>query len=136
KWVLRTASTTRPVLRLAGVPWEDKERQDVLRKFHGAVGDVQGLIRLSAGDGGRVSGLGTESDLGTAFAVATSLFGTNNVLVSGNLGYAGTRGAPAAGFHTSISHEMPYGAPELSVTVRQLFRPMDAGRTLFGPASS
>ncbi len=136
KWVLRTASTTRPVLRLAGVPWEEKERQEVLRKFHGAVGDVQGLIRLSAGDGGRVSGLGTESDLGTAFALATSLFGANNVLVSGNLGYASTRGAPTAGFHTSISHEMPYGAPELSVTVRQLFRPMDAGRTLFGAPSS
>jgi hypothetical protein len=136
KWVLRTASATRPVLRLT-TPWEEKERQDVLRKFHGALGDVRGLLRVSAGDGGRISGLGTESDLGTAFALATSLFGNNNVLVSGNLGYGATRGTPTAGFHTTFSREMANGAqPEVSVTVRQLYRPVEAGRTLFGPLNS
>jgi len=132
KWVLRTASATRPVLRLA--PWEDRERQSVLRKFTGAFGEVQGMVQVSAGDGGRVSGFGSESDLGTAFAVATSLFGNSNLLVSGNLGYGSTRGAPSAGFHTSYSREMPYGAqPEVSLTVRQMFRPIEAGHALFGP---
>ncbi|MBI3666503.1 MAG: TonB-dependent receptor [Acidobacteria bacterium] len=134
KWALRTASSTRPVLRL--LPWEDKEKQSVLRKFTGAFGDTQGLLQLSAGEGGRASGLGSESDLGTAFAVATSLFGSNNVLVSGNLGYGSSRGTPSAGFHTSYSREMPYGAqPEVSITVRQLFLPVAAGQALFGPES-
>jgi len=138
KWVLRTASATRPVLRLA--PWEeeDKERRSILRKFSGAFGPVQGLVQLSAsaGDGGRVSAFGSESDLGTAFAVATSLFGSGHLLVSGNLGYGANKGAPSMGFHTSYRGEMPFGAePEISVTVRQLFRPLDAGRTLFGPRS-
>lgn len=133
KWVLRTASATRPILRLTN-PWEDQERQSVLRRFNGAFGEVQGMVQLSAGDGGRVSGFGTESDMGTAFAVAASLFGNNNLLVSGNLGYGASRGAPSAGFHTSYSHDLPYGAqPEISLTVRQLFRPVEAGRTLFGP---
>lgn len=134
KWVLRTAASTRPVLRLA--PLEDKETRAVLRKANGAFGEVQGMVKLSAGDGGWTSGFGSEADLGTAFAVATSLFGNNNLLVSGNLGYDGTRGAPSAGFHTSYSRELPYGAqPEVSVTVRQLFRPVDAGRALFGPST-
>ncbi len=136
KWVLRTASATRPVLRFT-TPWEDRERQSVLRKFAGAFGEFQGLVQLNAGDGGRVSGLGTESDLGTAFAVATSLFGNSNLLVSGNLGYGAARGVPSAGFHTSYSREMAYGAqPEVSLTVRQLFGPVLAGRALFGPVHS
>ena len=134
KWVLRTASATRPVLRLS--PWDDKETRSVLRRFNGAFDDIQGMVQLSAGDGGGASGFGSESDLGTAFAVATSLFGNSNLMVSGNLGYDATRGSPSAGFHTSYSREMPYGAqPEVSVTVRQLLRPMQAGQALFGPAN-
>ena len=135
KWVLRTASSTRPVFR--HTPWEDKERQSVLRKITGALGEIQGLVQLNAGDGGRVSGFGSESDLGTAFAVATSLLGNHNLSVSGNLGYGSMRGAPSAGFQTSYSRAMPYGAqPEVSVTVRQLFLPGEAGRALFGPQRS
>lgn len=134
KWVLRTATATRPVLRLT--PWEDQETQAVLRKFSGAFGELQGMVKVSAGDGARISGYGSESDLGTAFAVATSLFGNSNILLSGNVGYDGTRGTPSAGFHTTYSREMPYGAqPEVSLTVRQLFRPALAGQALFGPAN-
>lgn len=135
KWVLRTAAATRPVLRFAD-PLEEKERQSVLRKFNGVFSDTQGMVQLSAGDGGRVSPFGSESDIGTAFAVATSLFGNSSLLVSGNLGYGSMYGAPSAGFHTSYSREMAYGAqPEVSVTVRQLFRPLQAGQALFGPMS-
>ncbi len=134
KWALRTASSTRPVLRLN--PLQDKETQSVLRKFSGAFGDVQGMVKVSAGDGGGFSSLGSESDLGTAFAVAASLFGNNNLLVSGNLGFDANGGSPSAGFHTSYSREMPYGAqPEVSLTVRQLFRPVEAGQALFGPVT-
>ncbi|HYM10400.1 MAG TPA: TonB-dependent receptor [Bryobacterales bacterium] len=134
KWALRTAVSTRPVLRLQ--PWQDKETQSVLRKVSGAFSDVQGMVKVSAGDGGQASAFGSESDLGTAFAVATSLFGNSNLLVSGNLGYGSTRGAPSAGFHTSYSRELPYGAePEVSLTVRQLLRPVEGGQALFGPAS-
>ncbi len=135
KWVLRTASATRPVLRFT--PWEDREQRSVQRKLSGAIGPVQGMVQLSAGDGGRVSAFGSESDLGTAFAVATSLFGNSNLLVSGNLGYGSMYGAPSMGFHTSYSREMAFGAqPEVSFTVRQLFRPLQAGRALFGPGAA
>jgi len=133
KWVLRTSASTRPILRLT-TPWEDKERESVLRKFSGAFGEVQGMVQVRAGDGGRVSQFGAESDMGTAFALATSMFGNNNLLVSGNLGYGSGFGAPSAGFHTSYSREMPYGTqPEVSVTIRQMFRPLQAGHALFGP---
>ena len=135
KWVLRTASATRPVLRYT--TWEDREQRSLLRKLTGPIGPVQGMVQVSAGDGGRVSPFGSESDLGTAFALATSLFGNNNLLVSGNLGYGADRGAPSMGFHTRYSREMPYGTqPEVSLTVRQMLRPQQAGRALFGPGSA
>ncbi len=132
KWVLRTASATRPILRY--LPDEDKETRSVARKISGAFGEIQGMVRVSAGDGGPISGLGSESDLGTAFAVATSLFGNNNLLLSGNLGYGTMHGAPSAGFHTVYTREMSNGAqPEISLTVRELFRPVEAGQLLFSP---
>jgi len=138
KWVLRSAASTRPILRLTA--WEDQERQRVVRRFSGRLSgmfaETKGLVRLSAGDRGGVSGFGTESDLGTAFAVATSLFGQHNLLVSGNLGYGLERGAPSAGFRTSYRRELAYGAqPEISLTVRQLFLPVQSGQALFGPLS-
>jgi hypothetical protein len=130
KWVLKTASTTRPVLRF--LPEERREMQTVMRKISGSFSDTRGYAQVSAGGGARQSGLANETDLGTAFAVATSLLGNNDLIVSGNLGYGSTTGTPSAAFHTSFSREVGGVAPEVSVTVRQLQAPVLAGQSIFG----
>ena len=99
----------------------------------GSFADTHGYAEVSAGGGARQSALANETDLGTAFAVATSLMGNNNVLVSGNLGYGSTTGTPAAAFRTTYSRQVGSTAPEVSVTVRQLQVPVMAGQALFGP---
>ena len=120
KWMLRTASATRPVLRF---------NSDTLAKPHGsssrasAFTDTRGVVRVSAGDGPQVTGVGSEADLGTAFALATSLFGNNMLEVSGNLGYGSQTGVPVAAFRTSYSRDVAGGSPEISVTMRQLLLP-------------
>jgi len=123
KWVLRSASSTRPVLRLA--PDAHIERSTPRSNtWATAFSDTHGLVNVSAGDGGRVSSAGNESDLGTAFALATSLFGNHQLAVSGNIGFGAQSGMPSAGFRTSYSRDMGVaGSPEVSLTVRQLFAP-------------
>jgi hypothetical protein len=127
KWVLRASASTRPVLRFRDDL--DQEREAVLRKLSGTFSDTRGFAQVSAGPGARPSGLANESDLGTAFAVATSLFGNNDVVVSGNLGYGRSMSNSATAFRTSYSRDVALiGAPEVSVTVRQLQVPFVAGR--------
>ncbi len=101
KWTLRTNASTRPVLRiLPGVAlpndgWSSSKRQ--MQPFS----ETRGLVRLSAGDNGS-DPYGTTADLGTAFALATSLFGTSELRVSGNLGYASQSGTPTTGFRAAF----------------------------------
>jgi len=118
KWILRSASATRPVLRFTGEALAKPPR----RTPHATVfSDTRGVLRLSAGDGPMVSGIGSEADLGTAFALATSVFGNNSLEVSGNLGYGSQTGVPAAAFRTTYSRTS--GGPQVSVTMRQLLLP-------------
>jgi hypothetical protein len=122
KWALRSASATRPVLRFL-----DPQIGQVSASASRAVfSDTRGVLRVSAGEGPLASSVGNQADLGTAFAVATSLYGNNLLQVSGNLGYGSQTGVPAAAFRTSYSRAMPGGfssAPEVSITMRQLFLP-------------
>ena len=62
KWVLRTSTSTRPVLRLRRADAE--ETQSVLRKAAGHFSDTRGYAQLSGG-GVKASGLANETDLGT-----------------------------------------------------------------------
>ena len=118
KWILRSASATRPVLRFTGKALAKPPQ----RAAHATVfSDTRGVLRLSAGDGPMVSGIGSEADLGTAFALATSVFGNNSLEVSGNLGYGSQTGVPAAAFRTTYSRTS--GGPQVSVTMRQLLLP-------------
>jgi hypothetical protein len=130
KWVLRSGSATRPVLRLLpGV-------QPATQQAHGSIlSDTRGLLRVSAGEGGFATAAGNEADLGTAFALATSLSG-NNLQVSGNLGYGSQNGVPSAAFRTSYSRDVAGGSPEVSVTMRQLFLPTRLGATMAGNESA
>ncbi|MFN0166958.1 MAG: carboxypeptidase regulatory-like domain-containing protein [Bryobacteraceae bacterium] len=126
KWVLRTANATRPMLRFVpGIQGPNAARHSAI--FSG----TQAIVKVSAGDGGLVSSFGNESDLGTAFALATSLFGSNQVQVSGSVGYAAQTGLPSAGFRTSFSRN-GHGerSPEVSLTMRQLYMPARVGASL------
>ena len=132
KWVLRTASATRPVLRFAPLADPDLTR----RNRHAAVfSDTRGLLKVSAGDSAPGEA-NTSADLGTAFALATSLYGNHMLQVAGNLGYGAASGVPSAGFRTSYSHGSDAGSPEVSVTMRQLFLPGRVGAALAGGDSN
>jgi len=117
KWMLRTAASTRPVLRFL----PDPVAKTPAPGSHGPVfSDTRGLLELSAGDGSQVTGIGNQADLGTAFALATSLYGNHQLELSGNLGYGSQTGVPAAAFRTAYTVT---DGPEISVTIRQLFLP-------------
>src|SRR5579872_2138450 len=83
KWTLKASTATRPVLRLL----PDQSSSDP-NKRDTAVGsifaDTRGLLSVSAGDPGSLGGSSAQTDLGTAFAVATSVLGRYQVQVSGN----------------------------------------------------
>ncbi len=120
KWVLRTATPARPILRiLPGIDVADpagKKRETRTAIFT----RTRGLLKLSAGEEGALAAAGATADLGTSFALATSLFGSSDVQFSGNFGYALQTGAPTAGFRTSYSNELWGARPEVALTMRQV----------------
>jgi hypothetical protein len=121
KWVLRTAAETRPVLRMLPGMNQSPPRQSAA-----IFTDTRGLLRLSAGEADAPTGFGME-DLGTAFALATSFYGNNELQVAGKVGYGAQFGMPSAAFRTSISRNTGMGNPELALTMRQLSLPSRVG---------
>ena len=119
KWVLRSATSARPVLRFTNGKQLDP---DAVQTRSAMFADTRGLLKVSAGEGGLATGTANEADLGTAFALATSLYG-NTLQVSGNVGYGSQTGVPTASFRTSYSRNIAGGSPEVSVTMRQLYLP-------------
>lgn len=131
KWVLRSSVSTRPVLRF--LPGYDGQAGDpTARRSESSVfSDTHGLVRLSAGDSAGTASYANQQDLGTAFAMATSLYGNNHVGVSGNVGFNPSNGVPTAGFRTSFRRGNPNDlTPEVNLTVRQLFLPGRVGAGL------
>ncbi|MBZ5601344.1 MAG: TonB-dependent receptor [Acidobacteriia bacterium] len=118
KWVLRSSQATRPVLRMLPVS-SSASTQSAGSVFS----NTTGLVKVSASDGESFAS-GSVQDLGTAFALATSIFGSGRVLVSGNVGYTGNSTIPEAGFRTTYTRT-PDGAtgPQVTLTVRQLSLP-------------
>jgi hypothetical protein len=136
KWVLRSSSATRPVLRY--LPRLDPNLPGNTSRSSSAFEITRGLVRVSAGDHGVTSSLGAEPDLGTAFALATSIFGDNQLHVSGNVGYATSTGTPATGFRTRYTRtgDGVLSPPDVELTVRQLGLRQQAGQALMsGPGS-
>ncbi len=124
KWVLKESAATRPVLRiLPGASSSDpKQRQATNQAGAGSIfSDTKGVLSVSAGDPGSLGSASSQADLGTAFAVATSLFGHNELQLSGNVGYSAHDGLPTEGFRTSFSRDGL--GPELAVTVQQIYLP-------------
>jgi hypothetical protein len=120
KWTLKASSSTRPVLRmLPDSSASDPNHRD--RASGGVFSDTRGLLNVSAGDPGSLGSTSSQSDLGTAFALATSMFGRNQLTVSGNVGYSAGSATPTAGFRTSFSRDGL--GPEIAVTVQQIYLP-------------
>lgn len=142
KWVLRSAPATRPVFRFVpdgAAPPDPAEAmaQEGQRAQRAAMfGDTWGILRVSAGDRALSASGESQADLGTTFAVATALYGSSRLLLSGNLGYAAQTGVPAAAFRTSFSRNMAGGTPEVSVTVRQMLLPERVAAALSGQESA
>jgi hypothetical protein len=132
KWVLRSSSATRPVLRFLPELQSPAPRRTQAAVFSG----TKGVVKVSGGDQGGTAGIGTEPDLGTAFALATSFLGTNRLQVSGNIGYSTSYGAPTAAFRTSFRRELAGGlqSPEVKITMRQLAMPTRVGGLTLGEA--
>lgn len=119
KWTLRSSHSMRPALRF--IPREQaQERSRILRRVNGAFAETHAYAEVTSGAGVTPTAFSNQSDLGTSFAVATSLFGDNGITVSGNLGYNPVSQSPASAFRTSYQRNIGLGTPEVSVTVRQL----------------
>ena len=128
KWVLRSDSATRPVLRMrGGVDISDPAL--IASRPANIFSGTSGVFSLSSGEGGPLATLGSQADLGTSFALATSVYGSNRVSVTGNVGYASHSGTPTAGFRTSYSRDTVTG-PQVNVTMRQVFLPARIGAML------
>ncbi len=125
KWVLKESAATRPVLRIlpGDSSSEPQQRQASNQPGGGSIfSDTKGVLSVSAGDPGSLGSTSSQADLGTAFAVATSVFGKNELQLSGNVGYSAHDGLPTEGFRTSFSRE-GFG-PEVAVTVQQIYLPV------------
>jgi hypothetical protein len=135
KWVLRSASSTRPILRFRD---QDKTVRGTTQgdERTAVFQDTRGMLKLSAGDGPQSTGTGSQADLGTAFALATSLFGNNMLQVSGNFGYGSQTGAPAAAFRTSYSRNVAGMSPAVTLTMRQIMLPGRATALVGGQDSA
>jgi hypothetical protein len=93
-------------------------------------------VRVSAGDCTLSAGGETQADLGTTFALATALYGSSKLSVSGNLGFGAQSGAPAAAFRTSYSRKVAGDTPEVSLTMRQIMLPERVAAALSGQDSA
>jgi len=127
KWVLRSGADVRPVTRFREHPIGAGQDPPVA-----LFADTRGILRFSAGDGQLITNSASEADLGTAFAVETSLYGNSLLQMSGNFGYGSQTGVPAAAFRTSFSPELAGDKPVVSVTMRQLYLPERLGPALAG----
>ncbi|HTF66446.1 MAG TPA: carboxypeptidase-like regulatory domain-containing protein [Edaphobacter sp.] len=126
-WVLRSTMSSRPVLRiLPEIDISDPEDRNRNRTGSSAAAgmfsDTRGVVKLSSGESNPFSSAGNQPDLGTTFALATSLYGRNNLQFSGNIGYAANSAMPATGFRTSFSRG-DVGGPEVKLTVQQFYLP-------------
>jgi hypothetical protein len=110
KWTLRSVAN-RPVLRFDDIPGVTIEQNH----------DLKATLSLLAGSA--AEGYGSGSDMSTAFSVERSIFSTDRVGLSGNVGYGDS--LPTAILRATYSHALPDGSgPSMAVTMRR-FAPSD-----------
>jgi hypothetical protein len=124
KWVLRAAPSTRPIMRF--LPAEVSSSGSGSRPFGDIFSETEGILKVSAGDSDALAGPSAQ-DLGTAFALATSLYDKSRLQLSGNVGSNGV--LPAVGFRTTYSRSSDTGSsPEITISMRQMY--LSAGPAL------
>jgi hypothetical protein len=131
KWVLRSASSTRPILRF--VDPDSTVKSPSTREHTDVFSETRGLVSLSAGEGSISSGVASEADLGTAFAVETAVNGNSLLQFAGNMGYGSVSGSPSTAFLTSYTREIGDSAPVFSVTMRQMVLPGHVTNAITSP---
>ena len=128
KWTLKTATSTRPVLRI--LPQISISDPNATQHPPGAIfSDTRGILQVSGGESDGVNDL-DNTDLGTAFALATSVFGRSKLQVSGDIMLTSGSAIPSGGFRTSYSRDnsdAEGNGPEISVTMHQLSLPARVG---------
>ena len=124
KWTLKASSATRPILRALPEYSASDPNQKQSIAGNAVFSETRGILKGSAGDPGSLGG-SAQSDLGTAFALATSVFGRNQLQVSGNVGYSARTSIPAAALRTTFSRDGV--GPEVTVTMRQVYLPTRSG---------
>jgi Carboxypeptidase regulatory-like domain len=123
KWVLRASPSTRAILRFLPAASSSSSQVSSSRPFSDMFSQTEGILKVSAGDGDSFSGTSPQ-DLGTAFALATSIYGKSRLQFSGNLGYGMNGALPAAGFRTTYSRTSESGSnPEITLSMRQMNLP-------------
>jgi Carboxypeptidase regulatory-like domain len=111
KWTLRSVAN-RPVLRVFDDPTLSADRSD-----RNLTGSLSFLAGSAAG------GYGSGSDMNTGFSVERTIFSTDRVGLSGNVGYGD--GLPDSVLRATYSHQMPDGSlPSMGVAIRR-FAPSD-----------
>ncbi len=118
KWSVRSSGATRSVLRIL-----PRDSAPVISSHSPAFSDSRGLVRLSGGETGSSEAFANESDLGTGFVFATSLYGANQLQFSGNLGYVSAGGLPSAALRVAYSRPFLGTNPVIAITVRQVSVP-------------
>jgi hypothetical protein len=129
KWVLRSNPGLRPVLRLS--PRLDSLASAKSGDLPSGWRPSRGVVQFSGGES--ASDLtGSSADMGTAFALATSVFGTRELQFSGNVGYSAASGNPASAFRTRYT-SVGGGpqSPDVEFTVRQFGVRQRVGQDLF-----
>ncbi len=119
RWYVRARHSRRNVLHFDQA--ERDEREEFLRNLRGHFEDTRAYAGFSAGQGNRSNGLRSQQDLGTSFAVATSLFGSHDLTVSGSpgVGRSDLAGGSRA-FRTTYATDVGLASPEVALTVRQM----------------
>ncbi len=125
KWVLRASPSTRPIMRF--LPAESSSSADNTRPFGDIFSETEGILRVTAGDSDSLIGP-NDQDMGTAFALATSIYGKSRLQLSGNVGSNGL--LPAVGFRTTYSRTSDSSGsnPEITLSMRQMY--LSAGPAL------
>ena len=128
KWVLRSSSATRPITRYLPVELSGGEAGPLHPHIFSG---THAVLSISGGGTGPIDSDSSTSDLGTGFALSTSVFGKNQVRIAGSYG-ENTAPGPAAfnilAMYTRTEQAAFGTAPEITVTMSQF--------ALFGPQST
>ena len=121
KWVLRASVSTRPAL-CASSARSGAGARGVLRKVSGTFSDTRGFAQVSAGPGARPSGPGATNPTSARRSRSPPrCLATTTWWSAATWAMAVRCRTPATAFRTTYSRDVALiGAPEVSVTVRQL----------------